>query len=545
VPALLLGPMLRYLDAHAATIWLQTDAPATVEILGRSASTFAVAGRHYALVVLEGLAAEPVEYAVALDGTPVWPLPGAAPSCIRPLTQDRLFSLAFGSCRVAGPLDDEKAGTDALHALSERVKGGSPALRPDALLLVGDQVYADDNISPETKAFVESRRGPGSPRPVEVCDIDEYVHLYQEAWSPQEIRWLFSTVPTMMIFDDHDIRDDWNTSQTWRRTIQQTPWWQERIVSGLVTYWVYQHLGNLSPAELAEDETWQHVQQAAAQGRDAEDVLRDMATRADAAADGAPGVRWSYARDLAGTKLVVLDSRCNRKVDADQRLMVGDREWEWFREQAAGDVNHLLIATSVPFLLPPGVHELETWDEALCSGRWGRRGARLGERLRQAIDLEHWPAFGDSFDRMCDMLASVGSGERGRPPATITFLSGDVHFAYVAEAAFAGRDDISSRILQAVCSPFRNPLPPSAQVGERFASTAAGRTIGRLLAGTVRATASELSWRVTRGPAFGNELATVRLDGAEIDITVESAAAPAAFDHRFRAVYQPMRKRMA
>jgi len=383
VPALLLGPMLRYLDATSATIWMQTDEPAQVEVLGRRARTFAVAGRHYALVVLEDLPPEPTAYDVTLDGEHVWPLPGADPSLICPPVTDRLYSLAFGSCRVAAPLEDEQAGTDALHALAERVRGSSPAMRPDVLLLVGDQVYADDNISPQTKAFVESRRpatGGESPndgdgtldeRPLEVCDVDEYVHLYIESWSPAEIRWLFSTLPSMMIFDDHDIRDDWNTSQTWRKAIQQTPWWQERIVSGLVTYWVYQHLGNLSPAELAEDETWQQVQQAAAQGQDAEGLLREMATRADAAADGGPGLRWSYCRDVGRSRIVVLDSRCNRKVDDAQRLMVGDREWEWFREHATGDVDHLLIATSVPFLLPPGVHELEAWDEALCRGRWG------------------------------------------------------------------------------------------------------------------------------------------------------------------------------
>ncbi len=50
-----------------------------------------------------------------------------------------------------------------------------------------------------------------------------------------------------MIFDDHDIRDDWNTSDTWRRQMDDQPWWRNRIRAGLASYWVYQHLGNLSP----------------------------------------------------------------------------------------------------------------------------------------------------------------------------------------------------------------------------------------------------------------------------------------------------------
>ena len=68
------------------------------------------------------------------------------------------------------------------------------------------------------------------------------------------MRWLLSTVPSSMIFDDHDVRDDWNTSDSWRREMQATSWWQERVIGGLSSYWVYQHLGNLSPAALAKDD---------------------------------------------------------------------------------------------------------------------------------------------------------------------------------------------------------------------------------------------------------------------------------------------------
>ena len=28
-----------------------------------------------------------------------------------------------------------------------------------------------------------------------------------------------------MIFDDHDIRDDWNTSQDWKDEMEATAWW--------------------------------------------------------------------------------------------------------------------------------------------------------------------------------------------------------------------------------------------------------------------------------------------------------------------------------
>ena len=65
-----------------------------------------------------------------------------------------------------------------------------------------------------------------------------------------------------MIFDDHDIRDDWNTSWTWHEEINRTPWWHERLMGGLSSYWVYQHLGNLPPSELAKDEVYSRLLEA-------------------------------------------------------------------------------------------------------------------------------------------------------------------------------------------------------------------------------------------------------------------------------------------
>jgi len=49
-PDLVLGPMLRYVSQTEATIWVETSRACQVEILGRRARTFEVAGHHYALV---------------------------------------------------------------------------------------------------------------------------------------------------------------------------------------------------------------------------------------------------------------------------------------------------------------------------------------------------------------------------------------------------------------------------------------------------------------------------------------------------------------
>src|SRR3954447_4234929 len=122
--SLVLGPMLRYVARGSATIWVETDEPCEVRILGEATRTFCVAGHHYALVEISGLEPDTTTpYEVHLDGTKVWPesagpLADWPPSVIRLERSDRPFRLMFGSCRVAYPLDDDSAGTDALHALA-------------------------------------------------------------------------------------------------------------------------------------------------------------------------------------------------------------------------------------------------------------------------------------------------------------------------------------------------------------------------------------------------------------------------------------------
>src|SRR3954447_22305863 len=107
MPSLVLGPMLRYLAPTEATIWVETDAPCTVTVLGTSTPTFCVSGHHYALVVLTGLRpGTTVEYTVALDGRTCWPDASSPlpPSRIRVPTADASHQrIVFGSCRIAAP----------------------------------------------------------------------------------------------------------------------------------------------------------------------------------------------------------------------------------------------------------------------------------------------------------------------------------------------------------------------------------------------------------------------------------------------------------
>jgi hypothetical protein len=156
VPALVLGPLLRYVGETEAMFWLETDGPCEVEVLGTTDRTFRVEGHHYALVCCDGL--EPGswhEYEVRLNGERVWPADdGFPPSAFHTYPKDGPLEVAFGSCRVAAPhqppwslrKDEDERGreVDALRTLAERMRAEPRERWPDVLLMIGDQVYADE-----------------------------------------------------------------------------------------------------------------------------------------------------------------------------------------------------------------------------------------------------------------------------------------------------------------------------------------------------------------------------------------------------------------
>ncbi|WP_438294081.1 alkaline phosphatase D family protein [Streptomyces sp. HUAS TT7] len=517
-----LGPLLRYVDQRgAATVWVEADRPCTARVrcadgTAGSSRTFQIAGHHYALVPLAGLTpGKATAYEVLLDGRPVWPPPDSRfpPSTVAvPADGYARLRVTFGSCRRA----PEPGGTDALDALAAGLAADPEAERPDVLLLLGDQVYAD-SVSADTRRWLGARRDLRDAPGAQVADYEEYTRLYYESWLDPEVRWLLSTVPSCHIFDDHDVIDDWNTSAAWLAEMRAAPWWQERLVSGLMSYWVHQHLGNLSPAELAADPLY-----AAVRGTpDGTEALRSFAARADA--DPA-AVRWSYRRDFGRTRLLMVDTRAARVLDEERRAMLDEGEARWLRAQlpAPGACDHLLIGTSLPWLLPPLIHDAEGWDAALCAGSRGPRWARIGEKLRRRADLEHWAAFPASFGLLSELIVRAGSGPGA--PATVGVLSGDVHHAYVAEPFWPNSaPQLTAHVAQLTCSPVHNSVPAPVRAGFRFGWSRFGRRLGRALARHGRVVRPPLDWRRTGGPWFGNQLMTLTLHGRSARLRLDRA----------------------
>jgi hypothetical protein len=528
---LVLGPLVRYVGETSASVWVETRDAARVTVRvddsSWSSPTFRVHGHHYALVVVDGLTPGSVSpYSVDVDDDAVWPPTGGAAgadyprSVIATLKPGKPLRMAFGSCRTSvdhGAGGNATHGVDALRSLALKMATDGTARWPDLVLFLGDQVYADETTA-EMQDFIKARRDIDEPPGKELKDYEEYAHLYALAWSDPLNRWLLSTLPSLMIFDDHDVRDDWNTSYSWQQDIRQTSWWHERIVSGLASYWVYQHLGNLSPDERDADPVWQRVAAHAEGGGDDEldltQALDDLAERVD---EDPTTYRWSYAREFAGVRLVVVDSRAARVLEPDRRSLLDDQELAWLDGQMRGDVKHLLVGTSLPFLLPTGLHYLEAWNEAVGNGAWGERSATYGERLRRAVDLEHWGAFQHAFHAVAKMAQEVADGRRGKAPQTVTFLSGDVHHSYVSEVDrphWAG----SSRIIQAVCSPIRNPLPRKMRFATAVLAYAVAGPVGKVVARSAKVPDAPFRWHNIAGPWFDNSIAVLedRDDGLDV-----------------------------
>ena len=202
--------------------------------------------------------------------------------------------------------------------------------------------------------------------------------------------------------------------------------------------------------------------------------------------------------------------------------MVSKDEFAWITEQVEGDFDHLLIGTSLPWLLARSLHDIEAWDEALADGARGKRLARFGEWLRRAGDLEHWAAFRA-------LVRGPRRADRRRPaaapdaPATICVLSGDVHHAYIAQARFP--EPVASKVFQLTCSPLHNYVPLLMKLFFRvFWSRLAARFVRLLVRPVAKVPRTSLDWDRLAGPFFGNEIAEFVADGRRAETVLRKSA---------------------
>ena len=440
---LVLGPLLRHVDGTSG-VRVGRDRGRRAGHRSRvgehhaTRPTFRVHGHHYALVCVDGLepgsrtpytverrrragvAAEPDSpYPPSRDPDARprtsrcgWPSAPAAPRS--PTTRRATSSTASTRCAPTRcgwpasptpPHDDDPDPDDQ-------------ARWPDLVLFLGDQVYADETTD-EMREFIESRRNIEEPPGTELKDYEEYAHLYKLAWSDPANRWLLSTLPSAMIFDDHDIRDDWNTSADveaarWR----PRDWWHDRIVAGLGVV-----LGPPAPRQHDARRARRRRDLAGDRGArrrrgefDATDLLDEFAERADQQPES---YRWSYAREFgarrpAGGRGLAggPGARPDEPLDARRRRDGLARRADARRRRPPAR-RHVPAVPAQPRASTTSRRGARRWPTAAGVGA----ARRLGEKLRQDARPRALGGVPGRLPEGRGMTLEVARGERGRRTA--------------------------------------------------------------------------------------------------------------------------------
>lgn len=243
-------------------------------------------------------------------------------------------------------------------------------------------------------------------------------------------------VPCYMIFDDHDITDDWNLSQLWEETAYEHPFSRRIVGNALIAYALCQGWGN-GPDKLAAilPQCRQLLDSAVEQGGCIACEPQNQMIDVLFAFRG-----WQYAIDTQPV-VVVLDTRTHRWRRPSKRSSPsGLMDWE-----SLCDFQHQILDRDAVIVVSPapvfGVKLIEIVQRVFTF---------FGKPL--LVDAENWMAHHDAATVMLSIF-----GHR-RTPQTFVLLSGDVHysFAYDVELRY---EEQSPAIWQITSSGIRNEFP--------------------------------------------------------------------------------------
>lgn len=249
---------------------------------------------------------------------------------------------------------------------------------------------------------------------------------------------LMAHVQTLMIFDDHDITDDWNLAASWEATAYGHPFSRRIVGNALVAYMLCQGWGNRPEVfGAALDEL-----AALAAGADADNRLDPGAQ--DALITRLLSFRhWDFVLRTAPT-VIVLDTRTRRwrnrrRPDYPSGLM----DWEALTalQHELLDETAAVIVSAAPMF---GLKLIEVVQ---------RIATFAGMAL--TVDAENWMAHRGAASSMLNIF------RHSRTPGNYVVLSGDVHysFAYDVEVREADAPGHAPHVWQITSSGIKNEFP--------------------------------------------------------------------------------------
>lgn len=335
----------------------------------------------------------------------------------------------------------------------------------------------------------EVERGEdGTPPRIVTKGDDVYTKIHQNDWFYQElprVRRLLANVPTYMVFDDHEITDDWNITPKWAKQTRANALGRAVIRNGLAACTLCESWGN-DPLAFREG----------TRGRQVLTAITQMFATATAAQPGPNAAAaatlerlfdlkpptpnnermfWHFRYDGPGFEVIALDSRtwrgfepqANESIrsrfseDATATLLTDEAVRLQIPEQPAIGVNPdgvCFVIAAAPFVGYPVVesvvqplinlHDIAKQPKPKPPFvRW-QRTFSVG---RVARDPENWGFTPSLFEAV---LARLSTRRR------VLILSGDVHYGFTLCMAYwrlgpNWTPSSSTRIVQVTASSFR------------------------------------------------------------------------------------------
>ncbi|WP_409316096.1 alkaline phosphatase D family protein [Pseudomonas sp. KCJK9016] len=243
-------------------------------------------------------------------------------------------------------------------------------------------------------------------------------------------------LPSLMIFDDHDITDDWNLSAQWEETAYGHPFSRRIIGNALIAYMLCQGWGNNPDAFNDLMETTRRLSDSGVNcdlAAPVQDELIDELLRFQ---------HWHFVLP-SSPALVVLDTRTRRwRSEMALKQPSGLLDWEALCELQQELLDHpsAIIVSPAPVF---GVKLIETVQKVFS---W------CGYPL--LVDAENWMAHRGAAQVILNIFRHT------RTPGSYVVLSGDVHYSFVYEVLIRHRK-AGPRIWQITSSGIKNEFPPT------------------------------------------------------------------------------------
>lgn len=251
---------------------------------------------------------------------------------------------------------------------------------------------------------------------------------------PQAAR-LLAHVQTLMIFDDHDITDDWNLSARWETTVYEHPFARRIVGNALIAYMLCQGWGNRPDVfGTVLDDMALLVSTADEDGRLDAPVQDALIKRL------LSFHQWEFVVRTKPT-IIVLDIRTRRWRNRRRPgHPSGLMDWESLTE-----LQHELLDETAAVIVSPtpmfGVKLIEVVQ---------RIATYLGAAL--TVDAENWMAHRGAASSMLNIF------RHSRTPGNYVVLSGDVHYSFAYDVEVR-ESDRPQHVWQITSSGIKNEFP--------------------------------------------------------------------------------------